>query len=493
MVGSAYGSQMTPPPAPETPWRLARPPRPPSPPSPGLCALAFWSMALAGCASEQSRPDKAPEPSPDSSAARPAPPASPPPDWAAAEAGVLSDHAMLTLPERFARAGEAYFDHATPPRWIIFQATPAAPADAKAPEASTHFAMYAARLRWAGTGNAARITGIEEPIELSPPGSANTCGWFDPRDGGRVLFGSTIAPPGDNAPSGYARDRSRYQWQFHSEMRVVTARLPAPGTAPAAPLALFDLPGGPGYAAECSWSPDGRHVLYTYRDPRTRNPDMWLWDSATNRHTALVTAPGYNGGGFFVPAGPGAAPRPAHGAVRPWAIVYRSDRRGDSQLQLYIATLRYDDPADPARITGLGAERALTDNRDVNWAPFAFPGEGWPHVVFASSRQGHANYEVYALGLPAAPTAAKIEAPQTDWPATRDALPLRRVTHAPGFDGLPAFSADGSWMIWTSQRRPPAPPAPGGALPGPARPSSQVWVARYTPPAPPPPPPAPTP
>lgn len=379
----------------------------------------------------------------------------------------MSGHVMLTMPEGFARAGEAYFDHETPPRWVIFQATARAAGTAGAGEgggdASANFAMYVAELRYgAGAyGGPPVIVGIEEPIEVSPIGSANTCGWFDPRDAGRVLFGSTMTPPVDGEASGYSRDRSRYRWQFHNEMRVVTRRV----GGRAGVSSLFELPGGPGYAAECSWSPDGRHVLYTYRDPRTKNPDIWVWDSKTDRHTALVTAPGYNGGGFFVPAGPGPG-----GVPRPWAIVYRSDRRGDSQLQLYMATLAYGDAGDPARITGIGAERALTDNADVNWAPFAHPSG--THLVFASSREGHSNYEVYALAMP---TKADLEAPAETWPARRAALASARVTHAPGFDGLPAFSADGSWIIWTSQR--------AGPRAGETRASSQVWVARYTPPA----------
>ena len=41
---------------------------------------------------------------------------------------------------------------------------------------------------------------------------------------------------------------------------------------------------------------------------------------------------------------------------------------------------------------------------------------------------------------------------------------------ADGFDGLPAFTPDGKWMIWTSQRGPNTMNDP--------RPTSQMWVAR---------------
>ncbi len=41
----------------------------------------------------------------------------------------------------------------------------------------------------------------------------------------------------------------------------------------------------------------------------------------------------------------------------------------------------------------------------------------------------------------------------------------RRVTHADGFDGFPAFNHDGSKLLWTSQRD-------GSG-------SSQVWVGDF--------------
>jgi Tol biopolymer transport system component len=62
--------------------------------------------------------------------------------------------------------------------------------------------------------------------------------------------------------------------------------------------------------------------------------------------------------------------------------------------------------------------------------------------------------------------------PAESWPAKRDALVKRRITHATGFDGLPAFSSDGSWLIFTSQR--------AGPRPGEQRPTSQVWAARWS-------------
>ncbi len=370
----------------------------------------------------------------------------------------------------FVKAGENYFDHETPPRWVIFQAIPM-PAEGLMPDAN--YSMYAARLK-RDAGGAGEITGIDTPVLLSAPGSANTCGWFHPLEPFRVLFGSTLVPPTATDTPGYSKDRNRYTWQFPEEMQVVSRYIrPAYDDTVKAladnvhvdfsvwpkdadePALVVQRTGG--YTAECSWSPDGRFILYTHVDPRTRNPNIWVRDTKHGgADTLLIGETGYNGGPFFSPDGR--------------AIVYRSDRRGDSNLQLFYAALAFDDSTDPARITGIRREVALTDNQQVNWAPFFHPTR--PYVVYAASELGHQNYEVYALELPGAGV-MQATGPSADaaWPAQRTALRKARVTRASGFDGLPAFSADGSLMIFTSQR--------GRKLEREQRPSSQVWIAKY--------------
>ena len=51
------------------------------------------------------------------------------------------------------------------------------------------------------------------------------------------------------------------------------------------------------------------------------------------------------------------------------------------------------------------------------------------------------------------------------------------MTHAGGFDGLPVFSPDNKWVMWTSQR------APEDADLETYVPTSQLWIARYDEPA----------
>lgn len=367
------------------------------------------------------------------------------PQWAEAEAPALTDHLQLTFPEQFSKAGEAYFSPTG--RWIIFQAIPAP--EEEGAEPGQFYSMYVARLRH---GEDDAIVGIDAPILVSAPGSSNTCGYFHPTEPWRVIFGSTITPPAGDASGGYQRGTSRYRWAFPDEMEVVWRVVPdvfydgrpreglttdwAEADTEARPL--FSKPG---YDAECAFSADGRNIVYSHVDPETQDSDLWVYDTLTRVHRPLVVAKGYDGGPFFSPDGA--------------MICYRSDRRGDDLLQVYIGVLAYDDSG---AVLGVRTERAVTDNQHVNWAPYWHP---WQHfLIYATSEVGHDNYEVFATEVP-------VGILEKTAPAE---LKRRRITYAPGFDGLPVFSVDGKYMMWTSQR--------GPKHADEERPSSQIWVAR---------------
>ena len=348
------------------------------------------------------------------------------------EAPLLADHVRLTSPDQFAKAGEAYFSPDA--EWIIFQAVPK-PAEGEEP--SPHYSMYVAPLEYEGDA----VTGLGEPVLLSPPGSANTCGWFHPTKPGVVLFGCTMVAP-VRPDDGPAAESERYSWAFPVEMDIVTMRVPAilesMGLLAEKPPHAFmpeRITDKPGYDAEGSWSPDGRHILYAHVNEEG-DADLFVHDMATDTDTPIVVAKGYDGGPFFSPDGS--------------RICYRSDRRGDDLLQIFVADLVRDANG---VITGTKNETALTDDGAVNWAPYFHP-DGTT-LVYATSRIGHHNYEVFGL-----------DATPGDPPLKRRA---RRITFANGFDGLPVFSPDGRWMMWTSQREP-----DGGVG------TSQVWIARYT-------------
>jgi TolB protein len=348
--------------------------------------------------------------------------------WSVAEAPYLTDHVQLTFADRFVKAGEAYFSPDA--RWIVFQAIER-PADGR--EADRFYAMYTAPLRFDKTG---RLIGLGEPIQLSPADSENTCGYFDPARPGRIIFGSTVIAPGSDEAPGYQREKKDYRWRFAPEMRVVAADVPEVrgeahdrrvGEAADADT-LQVIIDGPEYIAECAFSTDGRYIVHTRLVDG--QGDLFIHDTKTGVNTPVVEAPGYDGGPFFSPDGR--------------FICYRSDRRNDNLLQVFVKAISYDEDGTPVP----GAEYALTADEHVNWCPFWRPDGR--ELVYATSEVGHYNYEVFGISFdPDDPTAESSR---------------RRITYAQGFDGLPVFSPDGRYMMWTSQR------GEDG--------SSQLWVAR---------------
>jgi Tol biopolymer transport system component len=350
-----------------------------------------------------------------------------------AESRFLGEVRQLTFAEDWAKAGESYFS--PDGKLVVFQAVPK-PADGE--EASPHYGMYVARYN--GT--------LSDVVRVSNEGSANTCGWFHPIPNLSypLIFGSTMTAPSEGNQPGYQRGSGRYRWAFPSEMEVVEVSLASTVMSEgdvqiSSERVLFEKPG---YTAECSYSPDARHILYAQVDEAKSNEigrpdaDIWVYDTETKEHTILVEADGYDGGPFFSPDGK-------------W-ICYRSDRKGDNLLQLFVSELAYDESG---QITGISREIQLTNNRHVNWAPFWHPSGEF--LVYASSEVSHGNYEVFAIPFDANEPEEKQK-------------PMR-ITYASGFDGLPVFSADGKWMMWTAQRGEDR--SPDGKA------SSQLWIAKW--------------
>ncbi|MAV55549.1 MAG: hypothetical protein CMJ28_06290 [Phycisphaerae bacterium] len=339
----------------------------------------------------------------------------------------LANHVQLTFAESFHKAGEAYFS--PDGKWIIFQAV-AKPAEGELP--SEHYAMYVAELK----EHDGEISGLNEPILVSPPGSANTCGWFHPHVHGRILFGCTLVPPSGVDVPGYQREQSKYRWAFPEEMTIVETVVPQM-VGQEGPVKLNPIVDMPGYCAEGSWSPDGKTILYARVEPATQDADLYLHDMKSGKQRRIVAAPGYDGGPFFSPDGK--------------MICYRSDREGNNLLQIQVSKLKMNEGVP----VGIDGEFALTADRHVNWAPFFHPSGKW--LVYATSRISHRNYEVFALSV--------------DGDLSQRKTPVR-ITNATGFDGLPVFDPEGSMMMWTAQR--------GHDRNKEGRPSSQLWLAKTT-------------
>jgi TolB protein len=350
------------------------------------------------------------------------------PAWVEAERGTLRNHVQLTFPHQFTKAGESYFSPDN--RRIIFQAVEVG---VEGEDAQEFYAMYIADVvRDEATG---LITGIGNVKRISPENSANTCGWFHPTDPNIALFASTVTHPTASTPPGYQRASGRYRWMFPPEMDIVQVRLDrADGTKESLEVVLSNREA---YIAECSLSPDGRHLLYCSLE--SNEGDLFVRDLTTGRTNRIVAARGYDGGPFFSPDGR--------------RITYRSDRRNTNLLQIFIGELAFNQEG---AIIGLSREYQLTDNEHVNWAPYWHPNGRF--LVYATSEVSHRQYEVFIIDA----DPGNLEGSSgTIKYGTRG----RRVTNSTGFDGLPAFDSTGRWMMWTSQRGEDA--------------SSQLWAAEF--------------
>ena len=330
------------------------------------------------------------------------------------EEDILENHVQLTSSERFRKAGECYFS--PDGRQIVFQAIERED-DAGLEE--RFYQMYVADLVF----EEGRVRGIDNVRRLSPPGSSNTCGWFHPTEPGVVIFGSTVVPPSNPDKTGYKRDSSRYVWQFPKEMDIVRCELArADGTAATLERIVEDPEA---YLAECVVAADGRRMVFCEHrvDDGRSGGDLFVLDFETGRRVAVTGDAGYDGGPFFSPDGK--------------RLCYRSDRRGDDLLQVFVAELAFDSAGE---VTGVAREFQLTDNMHVNWAPY-WHTDG-RHLVYTTSEMGHDNYEVFVIDAD----------PGADGGPTKYGTRRRRVTYADGFDGLPVFNQDGSLLMWTSQR-----------------------------------------
>ena len=270
------------------------------------------------------------------------------------------------------------------------------------------------------------------PQRVSAGRGRTTCSWFSP-DGTRLLFASSHLDPDAEATEAAAKAqaeedaragrRRRYQWDFDPWMDLFTSRLD--GSDP------VRLTTEKGYDAECSFSPDGSRVLFV--SDRDGDPDIYVMNADGSGVRQLTNEPGYDGGPFFSPDGA-------------W-IAYRTDRLEKDLLQIHV--MRADGSGDVAVTAGNG----------VRWAPFWHPTRPWLIWTGAdhSDPTARPNYDLWI----------------TTWEAAADGSftagePLR-ITDHPGADVLPAFSPDGSLLMWTASR---------GEGSGGRGPTSQLWVSR---------------
>lgn len=308
---------------------------------------------------------------------------------------LLSNTRQLTFEGR--RAGEGYFS--ADGRRMVFQSErdPANP-------------FYQIHLMDLETGD----------VELISPGHGKTtCAWIHPDDR-RVLYASTHDDPEARAKMQAELDfrasgqQRRYRWDYDEHFEIYVQDLVSG--------VRTNLTNAPGYDAEGAFSPDGRRIVFAsnrraysgemtdaeravFEHDKSSMMDLYMMDADGSNLRRLTDAPGYDGGPFFSADGS--------------RITWRRFSRDGSRAEIHSMDL------------ASGEQRQLTRLGVMSWAPYYHPSGDY--LIFASNREGFANFELFLV----------------DAEGAREPV---RVTDTPGFDGLPAFSPDGSRLAWTSNR-----------------------------------------
>jgi Tol biopolymer transport system component len=327
------------------------------------------------------------------------------------EAMVLPQVTQLTFGFQFEKAGEAYFS--ADMRYVVFQGTP---------KGEQNYQMYVAPLTLGSNPH------LGTAIRITPSKSRNTCGYFSP-DGKDLIFASTAGKEDpEEQSSGYQRAGSRYRWAFSKGMEIY--RIPdfhqfLDGATGPIDLALpkYRLTENEAYDAECTYSPDGKWIVFCSDRlgdgprpaslPASPPKQLWVMHPDGTGLVQLTHTSGYNGGAFFSPDGK--------------KLLYRSDRVGNDLLQVLVSDIVYNRAGE---IVGLEGERAITSDANVNWGPSWTP-DG-KRVVYATSKVSHANYEIFGRRV--------------------DGSHEVRLTYSPGPDVLPVISPDGKYLLWASRR-----------------------------------------
>lgn len=317
----------------------------------------------------------------------------------AAESGFLSKTRQLTFAGE--RAGEGYFsaDGAK----MVFQS--------EREPGNPFFQIYLLDLE---TGDTRRI---------SPGHGKTTCSWIHP-GGKKVLYASTQDDPDAGAEQKEEYElrasstQRRYSWDYDEFFDIYEYDLDSGE--------YRNLTAARGYDAEGCYSPDGEWIVFgsnrhafdgsetlSVADEKwfRMNPsfmmDIYIMRSDGTNLKRLTDVKGYDGGPFFS----------SDGTKICWR---RFNEKGD-KAEVWAMNL---DGSDQKQLTRLNA---------MSWAPyFHTSGE---YLIFATNKHGFANFELYLVD------------------ARGEKEPVR-VTETEGFDGLPAFTPDGTKLAWTTNRTP---------------------------------------
>lgn len=244
-----------------------------------------------------------------------------------------------------------------------------------------------------------------------------TCSYFF-KDGKKVLYASTF---GGKKECPVEPDRSKgYVWPVYWDYDIYTSTPDGKN--------IKNLTNSPGYDAEATISPNGKHIVFTSE----RDGDLELYSMDTNgKHVKRLTnEPGYDGGAYYSPDSK--------------MIVYRGSHPTDPKLiqrDKDLLALHLVVPL-TFEVWVMNADgsnkRQVTKLDSASFAPFFMP-DG-KRIIFCTNyfdpeRNNHRKQPNFDLAI-----------------INIDGTGLERVTYNESFDGFPMFSPDGKKLVFASNR-----------------------------------------
>lgn len=241
-----------------------------------------------------------------------------------------------------------------------------------------------------------------------------TCGYFFPGDR-RILFSSTHMRDPQCPPK--LQRTKRYRWAL-DDYDIFSAHISGRD--------LQRLTATPGYDAEATVSPNGRHVVFT--SMRDGDLDIYTMNIDGTKIKRLTHEIGYDGGAFYSSDNKRIVYRASHPQTKEDLQAYQ-DLLGQkvvepSNLEIFVMN------ADGSN------QHAVTNNGASNFSPYFYPDS--QRIIFSSNlstkskAKGRPSFHLFSVN----DTGEELE----------------QITTQGHFNSFPMFSPDGSKLVWVSDR-----------------------------------------
>lgn len=255
----------------------------------------------------------------------------------------------------------------------------------------------------------------ENPLHRVSTGlGRTTCSYFMP-DGKHIIYASTHMDHASCPAPIKPNIEGKYVWPIYPEYDILLA-----DTSGKVIRKLTDMPG---YDAEATVSPDGKHIVFT--SMRSGDLELWTMNTDGSQVKQITNQLGYDGGAFFSPDSKKLVFRSSRPKTEKEIYEYKSLLKqylvAPTEMEIYTCNL---DGSGLKQITNLGK---------ANWAPYYHPSG--KKIIFSSNHHSTRGYD-FQLYL-----------------IDTDGNNLQQITWESNFNAFPMFSPDGKKLVFSSNRQ----------------------------------------